>query len=267
MAERYGETPDSAHRDRALRRGAGPLRRPPRRSTAPARSSRIGRDRSGGGSRAPTLPADGQMSARTQSPQRGRRASHTWRPCSMSRSESKPHSSGATMPSRSSSIFTGSVSFVSFSRCAEPRDVRVDGQAGQAEPDRPHDVAGLAPDTGQRDEVVELGRDLAAEALLDRLRHPDEVLRLRAEEAGRLDERLDVVRIGGREVGRRRILREQRGRHHVDALVGGLRRQDRRRRAARTRCGDRARTGRRDTRPVAAGPPLRRAPGLHEGGP
>ncbi len=37
-----------------------------------------------------------------------------------------------------------------------------------------------------------------------------------------------LVGIGVREIGRRRIPREQRGRHHVDALVGGLRRQDRR---------------------------------------
>ena len=41
-------------------------------------------------------------------------------------------------------------------------------------------------------------------------------------------ELLDVGRIRVGEVGGRRVLREQRRRHHVDALVGGLRRQDRR---------------------------------------
>ena len=135
-----------------------------------------------------TLNADGQMSARTQTSQRGRRASQTWRPCSISRSESRPRSSGATMPSRSSSIFTGSVSFVSLKPARQPRHVRVDGKPGQLEPHRPHHVAGLAADAGQRHEVVELGRHLAAEALLERLRHADEALRLRAEEAGRHDQ-------------------------------------------------------------------------------
>ena len=120
----------------------------------------------------------------------------------MSRSESRPAPRAATMPSRSSSIFTGSVSFVSLQPAREPRHVRVDGQAREVEPHRAHDVAGLAADAGQRHEVVELGRHLAAEALLERLRHADEVLRLRAEEPGRLD-RASRPRPGRRARGRR----------------------------------------------------------------
>ena len=52
----------------------------------------------------------------------------------------------------------------------EPQHVRVDGQPGQPERDRPDDVAGLAADAGQRDEVLEVGRHLAVEPLLERVR-------------------------------------------------------------------------------------------------
>ena len=110
----------------------------------------------------------------------------------------------------------------------EPRHVGVDRQSRFVVPNRAHDVAGLAADAGQRHEVVELDGDLAAEARLDRLRHADEVLRLRAEEARRLDDRLELGGIGVGQVGRRRVPGEQRGRDHVDALVGALRGQDRR---------------------------------------
>src|SRR6266566_5299584 len=60
--------------------------------------------------------------------------------------------------------------------------VGVDGQAGQPEGDRPDDVAGLAADARQRIELVDVARDLAAEALLDYPRHEDQALGLRAEE-------------------------------------------------------------------------------------
>src|ERR1700716_2151425 len=63
-----------------------------------------------------TLNADGQMSLRMHTSHWGLRALHTRRPCRIRRSDSAPRSSGSTIPSRSSSIFTGSVSFVSFSR-------------------------------------------------------------------------------------------------------------------------------------------------------
>ena len=169
------------------------------------------------------------MPARPQMPHRGLRASHTWRPCSIRRSESIPHSSGGTMAPRSASIFTGSSSAVSRSRCESRVTCVSTGRPGQAVPDRPHHVAGLAPDSGQRHEIGELGRDLAAEPRLHRLRHPDQVLRLRSEEAGRANQLLDLFGVGGGEIRRRRIPREQRGRHHVDPLVGALRRQDRRR--------------------------------------
>ena len=69
-------------------------------------------------------------------------------------------------------LFSSSSSFTGSSCVAEPQalrlsltDVRVDGQAGQPERDAAHDVAGLAADTGKRDQIVELGRHLAVEAL------------------------------------------------------------------------------------------------------
>ena len=56
------------------------------------------------------------MSTRTQPAQLGLRAKQTRRPCRISRNEKRPRSSGGTSALRSSSAFTGSVSFVSFSR-------------------------------------------------------------------------------------------------------------------------------------------------------
>ena len=89
------------------------------------------------------------------------------RPCRISRSENAPRSSGGTSPFRSSSTFTGSVSFVSLSRVESRPTCVSTGRPGQAERDRPHDVAGLAADPGERHEVGELGGHLAVEALLD----------------------------------------------------------------------------------------------------
>ena len=223
MAERYGATPDSAlaselfGAERAL---IGARRARSRRGVLePERLiarlvSRRGR------------PKDRSGRARTR--RNAACAMHTWRPCSISRSESRPHSSGGTIAPRSVSIFTGSVSLVSRKTMRQPGHVGVDRQARHPEPNRTHHVAGLAPDTGQRHEIVEVDRHLAAESFLDRLRHSDQALGLRAEETRRADQLLDLDGIGVREIGRRRIPGEQRRRHHVDPLVGALRRQDRR---------------------------------------
>src|SRR5690606_22847925 len=89
------------------------------------------------------------------------------------------------------------------------------------------DVAGLAADPGQGDEVRQLVRHLTAEALHEAVRHPDEAAGLRPEEPGGADHLLDVGGIGGREVLRRGVLGEERRGHHVHPLVGALRRQDR----------------------------------------
>ena len=72
--------------------------------------------------------------------------------------------------------------------------VPVDRQARDAERVAEHDVRRLAADARQLDERVHVGRHLAAVVLDERLRHADERLRLGAEEAGRMDLRLELRR-------------------------------------------------------------------------
>src|SRR6185437_142501 len=71
-------------------------------------------------------------------------------------------------------------------------------------------------------------RHAAAVPFGDRRRHTDEALGLVAEEARRLDDLFHVALFGGGERGGSGIPLEQHGRHHVDALVGALRAEDRR---------------------------------------
>ncbi len=172
--------------------------------------------------------AEGQMSASTQRPQCGRRASHTARPWRMRRSEKRPRSSGAIRPLRSNSAFTGSVSVVSLSlRERRPTWVST-GSPGRSKRDRTHHVGGLAPHPGQLHELFERGGHLAVVLVLEGAGHAEDVLGLRPVEAGGEDDALDVFGIRVREVVRGRVLREQRGRDLVDVLVGGLRGEDRR---------------------------------------
>ena len=145
------------------------------------------------------------MSLSTHSSQRGRRASHTFRPCRISRSENAPRSSGGTSALRACSAFTASVSLVSLSRIEQAPDVGVDREAGQAERDGPDHVAGLAADARERHEILQLGRHLPVESLLERGTHSDQALRLLTEEAGGVDELLDVRRLGLGKVAGRRI--------------------------------------------------------------
>ena len=200
MAERYGATPDSRARERAVRR-----------RTRPHRSSAVARSRS-------EVPEPDLIGALPHS--KGRRAdarepasiatrlardAHLATVLDQAQREQTPLLRRRPWPSRSCSIFTGSVSAVSLQAMRQPGHMRVDRQARDPEPNRAHDVAGLAADAGQRHEIVELGRDLATESLLDRLRHPDQALRLRAEEPRRVDQLLDLVGIGVGKVGRRRV--------------------------------------------------------------
>src|SRR5262249_50931465 len=64
----------------------------------------------------------------------------------------------------------------------QPADVGVDREAGQVEADRAHDVARLAADARQLDEVLQLRGNLAVEVLFDGASHADQAARLRAEE-------------------------------------------------------------------------------------
>ena len=84
----------------------------------------------------------------------------------------------------------------------QPPDVRVDRQAREVERDRAHDVAGLAPDARAASPGPRARSGTSpSNSLLERCGHAEQALRLRAEEAGRVDERLDARR-GRRRRGR-----------------------------------------------------------------
>ena len=65
----------------------------------------------------------------------------------------------------------------------ESSDVRVDGQARQAESDAAQDVRRLTSDTGEGDEIIHLGRYLSAEPRHHRISHADEIASFGAEES------------------------------------------------------------------------------------
>ena len=90
----------------------------------------------------------------------------------------------------------------------QPADVGVDRQARQTERDAAHHIAGLAADAGQRDEVVESGRHLAAISIEQAVGHSQQVARLVLVEAGRANQIFDLCRIGLRQFDRRRVSTE-----------------------------------------------------------
>ena len=99
----------------------------------------------------------------------------------------------------------------------------------QAEGVAEDDVRGLPADARELHELGHRARHLAAVALDEGAAEALERLRLVAEEAGGLDERLELFASGiCRVVRGGRAGREERRRHHVDAHVGALRREDRR---------------------------------------
>ena len=86
----------------------------------------------------------------------------------------------------------------------------------------------LRPTPGSSTSASIVFGHVAAMMFDERARHSHERSRLRAEEARRVNQRLQLV---GRRLGERggvRIAREQRRRDAIDAGVGGLRRQNRR---------------------------------------
>ena len=104
----------------------------------------------------------------------------------------------------------------------------------------------LRPTPGSAVSCVHVGRHPSAVGLDQRLRHADQRLRLGAEEPGRVNLRLELR--GGR-LGQRprvRIAGEQRGRHQVHALVGRLRRENRRHQQLERHSDSAARCRRRD---------------------
>jgi hypothetical protein len=106
--------------------------------------------------------------------------------------------------------------------------VRVHHHAWNIEGVAEDDVGRLASDTRQRDQAVEVGRNLATMAQHQSLGAAQDVARFVAEEAGAADHVLELERFGLGERTRVGIACEERRRHHVDAGIGALRREDRR---------------------------------------
>ena len=125
------------------------------------------------------------------------------------------------------STLTGSVSSVQPNRRASRPKWVSTVMPGTSEGVAEHDVGGLAADAGQRDQVVEPARHLAVEALEQGGRELEQRVGLGPEEAGRLDQRLELGAVGGGHRGGVGIGREQRRPDRVDPAVGGLRGQHR----------------------------------------
>jgi hypothetical protein len=110
----------------------------------------------------------------------------------------------------------------------DAQHVAIHGQSRNAKGVAQNDVGRLAADAGKRGELRHRLRDVPMMPFADRCRHAGERFGLGAEEAGRLNLRLELG--GGRPVQRRRvwIALEQRRRDLVHALVGALRGENRR---------------------------------------
>ncbi len=110
----------------------------PRRSGTVERGGRVAGGRPRRSDRAADLarrradPGERALAAR------GRRASHTRRPCSISRSEKSPHSGGRHDPAEVVLDLHRIGLGGELQPRREPRDVRVDGQTRLVEPDRTH---------------------------------------------------------------------------------------------------------------------------------
>ncbi len=111
----------------------------------------------------------------------------------------------------------------------DAKDMRVDRQGRFAEGDVQHHVRRLPADAGQGLERLARLRHLAAMLLDQDAAGGEQVLRLAAEEADRLDRLLERRQAEGEHLLRRRCDREQPARRLVDAAVGRLGREQHRR--------------------------------------
>lgn len=104
--------------------------------------------------------------------------------------------------------------------------VRVhDNPRGDAEALAEDDLGCLTPDTGQRNEGIEIGRYLAAVFFRDDFCSGAQRRSLSAEHSGRPDHLFQLVLTGTRQVGWTRPTTEQHGGHLIDTLIGALRRE------------------------------------------
>ncbi len=178
---------------------------------------------------------DGQKSAREHASQRGFRATHVLRPCRMTRRLKAPRSAAGMNALSTCSTLTasrprrGGQTFGQVQPFAHPQHVRVDGEPRKPERHTAHDVARLAADAGNGDQILERARHDAPVPVGHRARHADEAPRLGTEETGGTDELLHVLGIRRGERLGVGIRREEGRRHHVHASVRALGRQDGRR--------------------------------------
>jgi hypothetical protein len=105
---------------------------------------------------------------------------------------------------------------------AQPAHVRVDDDPRDAVVPAQDDVGGLPADAGERDQLLHGAGDAAAEPLQQRPAHGLEGPPLLAEEPRGADERLQLLRVGAREVLRRAEAREKLRGDTVDHGVGAL---------------------------------------------
>ncbi len=150
------------------------------------------------------------------------------RPCRMSVSDVRVQAAGGHGRAQLLLDDLGIVGPGDADPVGDAKDMPIDGKPRHAERVAEDDVGGLASDARQFDQRVHRARHLAAMGLDDLGRHTQERTRLGAEEPGRLNLRLELV---GRRPGERagvRVAAEERRRDLIDALVGALRRQDRR---------------------------------------
>ncbi len=108
----------------------------------------------------------------------------------------------------------------------ETADMGVDGQTGKAEGHRPDDVRCLSAHPGQLHQILPAGRDLATVIGKQGLGHTHEIVGFALVEARRMDEFLQVGKVGsGKRLGVGVAGEQGRG-GHVDPGVRALSRQD-----------------------------------------
>ncbi len=74
----------------------------------------------------------------------------------------------------------------------DAKDVRVDRKRRFAEGDREHDARGLAPDSGERFELLARFGYAPTVAVDERTRRGDDIFRLRSKKTARLNRTLDI---------------------------------------------------------------------------
>ncbi len=109
---------------------------------------------------------------------------------------------------------------------SQASQVRVDRDARQAEGLAQHDIGSLAPDAGQRHQLLQRSWHFTPEALAELLAQALQAGCLGAKEARRMDDPLELSPICAGEVLSRAVAREQFWRHLVHAHIRALRTQD-----------------------------------------